>query len=73
MRKRIMEHVQNTVLSSDQNWLHVEELVEVESILEDAAHPIESALLHGRASCIRAVAPGEPLWDFTNYRPVKTT
>jgi hypothetical protein len=29
MRKRIIEHVQNTVLSSVQDWLNVEELVEV--------------------------------------------
>jgi hypothetical protein len=59
MRKRIIDHVQKTALSSDQDWLNVERLVEVEITSEDAAHPIESALLPGRGSGWRAAASGK--------------
>ena len=59
MRKRIIDHVDKNALSSDQDWLNVEGLVEVEITSEDAAHPIESALLPGRASGWRAAAPGK--------------
>ena len=37
----------------------MEELAEVEITSEDAAHPIESALLPGRASGWRAAGPGK--------------
>ena len=37
----------------------MEELAEVEITSEDPAHPIESALLSGRASGWRAAGPGE--------------
>ena len=54
MRKRIIAHVQKETAASDQDWLNVEGLVEVEITSEDAAHPIESALLPGRALGWRA-------------------
>ncbi len=57
MRKRIIAHVQKETTSSDQDWLNVEGLAEVEVTSEDAAHPIESALLPGRASGWRAAGP----------------
>ena len=59
MRKRIIAHVQKETTSSDQDWLNVEGLAEVEVTSEDAAHPIESALLPGRASGWRAAGPGK--------------
>ena len=59
MRKRIIPQVQQETASPDQDWLHVEGLAEVEITSEDAAHPIESALLPGRASGWRAAGPGK--------------
>ena len=54
MRKRIIPPVQQETASPDLEWLNMEGLVEVEITSEDAAHPIESALLPGRASGWRA-------------------
>jgi hypothetical protein len=59
MRKRIIAPVQEETASRDQDWLNVEELAEVEVTSEDTAHPIESALLSGRASGWRAITPGK--------------
>jgi hypothetical protein len=59
MRKRIIAPVQKETASRDQDWLNMEELAEVEVTSEDAAHPIESALLPGRASGWRAITPGK--------------
>ena len=59
MRKRIIAPVQQETASPDQDWLNVEGLAEVEITSEDAAHPIESALLPGRASGWRAAGPGK--------------
>lgn len=59
MRKRIITPVQQETASPDQDWLNVEDLAEVEITSEDAAHPIESALLTGRTSGWRAAGPGE--------------
>src|SRR5262245_9248043 len=59
MRKRIIAHGQRETASSDQDWLNVEGLAEVEITSEDAAHPIESALLPGRASGWRAAETGQ--------------
>ena len=58
MRKRIIAPVQQKTTSPDQDWLNVESLAEVEITSEDAAHPIESALLPGQASGWRAAGPG---------------
>jgi hypothetical protein len=59
MRKRITAHVQKDTASSEQDWLNIEQLAEVEITSEDTAHPIESALLPGRASGWRAAGPGK--------------
>jgi hypothetical protein len=59
MRKRIIAPVQQETAPPDQDWLNVEGLAEVEITSEDAAHPIESALLPGRPSGWRAAGPGE--------------
>jgi len=58
MRKRIIAPVQHETASPEQDWLQVEGLAEVEITSEDAAYPIESALLPGRASGWRAAGPG---------------
>lgn len=59
MRKRIITPVQQETASLDQDWLDIEGLAEVEITSEDAAHPIESALLPGLASGWRAASPGK--------------
>jgi hypothetical protein len=59
MRKRIITSVQQESTSPAQDWLDVEGLAEVEITSEDAAHPIESALLPGRAPGWRAAGPGK--------------
>jgi len=59
MRKRIITPVQQKTESSDLEWLNMEGLAEVEITSEDAAHPIESALLPVRSSGWRAAGPGK--------------
>lgn len=59
MRKRIITPVQQETAPLDPEWLNMEGLAEVEITSEDAAHPIESALLPGRTSGWRAAEPGE--------------
>lgn len=59
MRKRIIDQVQQETAPPNRDWLNVEGLAEVEITSEDAAHPIESALLPGRASGWRAAGPGK--------------
>ena len=58
MRKRIITPVQQETAPPDLEWLNMEGLAEVEITSEDAAHPIDSALLPGRASGWRAAGPG---------------
>jgi hypothetical protein len=59
MRKRIIAPVEQETAAPDQDWLNLEELAEVEVTSEDAACPIESALLPGGASGWRAAGPGK--------------
>ena len=59
MRKRIITPIQQETAPPDLEWLNMEELAEVEITSEDPAHPIEPALLPGRASGWRAAGPGE--------------
>src|SRR5262245_26262151 len=58
MRKRIVGHVTQEAESSEAEWLNVEGLAEVEITSEDAAHPIEAALLPGGTSGWRAAEAG---------------
>lgn len=58
MRKRIIEPIQQDAAPPEQGWLNVEDIAEVEITSEDAAHPIESALLPGAAAGWRAAGPG---------------
>ena len=59
MYKRIIASGQQETGSPEQGWLNVEDIAEVEITSEDAAHPIESALLPGLASGWRAAGPGK--------------
>ena len=60
MRKRIIAPVQQATPTPDEDRLKIEELAEVEITSEDAAHPIESALLPG-GSGWRAAGPGKQM------------
>ena len=59
MRKRIIADVQHNTLSPEQDWLNLEDLVEVEVTSEDPTHPIEHALRADGASGWRAAGPGK--------------
>lgn len=59
MHKRIIASGQQETVSPGLDWLSVESIAEVEITSEDAAHPIESALVPGRASGWRAAGPGK--------------
>lgn len=59
MRKRIIGPARQETAVVEPEWLDLGEICEVEVTSEDAAHPIESALLVGGASGWRAAAPGE--------------
>ena len=58
MRKRIIGQVQQGT-EPPGDWLNVEGLAEVEITSEDAAHPIEFALVPGSASGWRAAGSGK--------------
>ena len=59
MRKRISSQSQQESPSANTRWLDLEALARVEVTSEDAAHPIESALLTVGATGWRAESPGE--------------
>ena len=59
MRKRIITPAQQATVVPDLEWLNIEDIAEVEITSEDAAFPIESALLTGQASGWRAAEPGK--------------
>ena len=60
MRKRtIQQSTQGIPPVDDQDWLDLENLVQVELTSEDAEHPIESALIMNSGSGWRAQQPGE--------------
>jgi len=58
MRKRIINQGTQDVSPAIQQWLNVETLAQVEVSSEDAAHPIESALIPGAGPGWRAALPG---------------
>ena len=59
MRKQIISQPQRESPPANTNWLDLEALARVEVTSEDAAHPIESALLTVGATGWRAESPGE--------------
>src|SRR5450755_1003388 len=68
MRKRIIIPVQQETASLDLEWLNIDNLAAVEITSEDAAHPIESALLPGRSGW-RAACPGKQTIRLNFDRP----
>src|SRR5258705_13840761 len=58
MRKRVIKPAAVEAPATDQEWLDVEALAQVEVTSEDAAHPIESALVPGDGTGWRAAQPG---------------
>ena len=59
MRKRVIQQdTQGTSPDDEQDWLDVEDLVQVELTSEDAEYPIESALIMSAGSGWRAQHPG---------------
>ena len=59
MRKRIINQSTESVSLSNQQWLNVEQLAQVEVSSEDAAHPIESALIPSTGPGWLAGQPGQ--------------
>ena len=59
MRKRIINRGPRDISPPNQQWLNLEALADVEVTSEDAAHPIESALIPGAGPGWRAEQPGE--------------
>jgi len=60
MRKRVIRpSATDDVAAADQEWLDVEQLAQVEVTSEDAAHPVESALIPGDEGGWRATQPGQ--------------
>lgn len=57
MRKRMISEPRHA-LPPEQDWLNVEDLVEVEVTSEDPERPIESALVPGKGAGWRAGEPG---------------
>jgi hypothetical protein len=59
MRKRIISPVKQETTFVDQDWLNLDELVEVEMTSENEQHPVEAALMPDRGAGWRATGPGE--------------
>jgi hypothetical protein len=59
MRKRILESPAREESSFNQEWLDLAGLAQAEISSEEAAHPIESALVADTGSGWRAAQPGE--------------
>ncbi|MEF8715436.1 MAG: carbohydrate-binding protein [Accumulibacter sp.] len=58
MRKRLISDRTPAAAPATGDWLRLDELAEAEISSEDAAYPIESALLPGRGAGWRAAVPG---------------
>src|SRR5688572_15051177 len=58
MRKRILPKTENEAVSAHDAWLPLEQVADVEITSESPGHPIEAALMPGRAPGWRAAEPG---------------
>jgi hypothetical protein len=59
MRKKIIQPVSKDTAHSSESWLGLEPLAQVEVTSEEAANPVESALIPGPGPGWRAEQPGE--------------
>jgi hypothetical protein len=73
MRKRTITEVKHDTVPEDQDWLDVTELAEAEITSEDAAHPIEAALMPSKTSGWRAATPGKQTIRLIFPRPQRLT
>lgn len=73
MRKRIITPVNKVTVSSENDWLNLDELVEVEISSEDVAYPIEFALLANQTSGWRAAEPGPQIIRLLFVNPQNLT
>jgi len=72
MRKRIIERgLQGTPSGEQREWLDLESLIQIEVTSENAAHPIESALVHAGVQGWLAEGPGEQTIRLLFDEPVK--
>jgi len=71
MRKRIIEREIKETSKTEYNWLHLATLAQVEISSEDAAHPIESALVPGAGSGWQASESGEQMLRLLFDEPQK--
>ncbi|HSE04934.1 MAG TPA: carbohydrate-binding protein [Methylomirabilota bacterium] len=70
MRKRVTSPVpKEGPAGPEAEWLDLEQLAQVEVTSEDAAYPIESALVPGEGSGWRAAQPGEQTIRLVFDRP----
>ena len=58
MRKRLIADIRPASPTAPAEWLRLDEVAEVEISSEDAAYPIEGALVPGQNSGWRAAVPG---------------
>jgi hypothetical protein len=61
MRKRIIDLTEPTDPKTDQHWLRLEEISQIELTSEATAYPIEDALIPGGECGWRADRPGEQI------------
>jgi hypothetical protein len=59
MKKKILPQSPLETTAAAGGWIDLEKAAQVEVTSEDAAHPIESALIHGRTGGWRADRPGK--------------
>jgi hypothetical protein len=71
MRKRVINQGTQDLSPSNEQWLNLETLAEIEVTSEDAAHPIESALMPSAGSGWRALKPGQQTVRLLFDEPVK--
>ena len=71
MRKRTIDQSYVNTSTAGQNWLDLERLARVEVTSEDAAHPVESALISGTGSGWRAARAGEQTIRLIFDEPVR--
>jgi hypothetical protein len=71
MRKRIINQTTQTTPSTNQDWLDLERIAQVEITSEDSAFPIESALITGTGSGWRAAQPGKQIIRIFFDKPQK--
>jgi len=69
MRKRIINRNTQKVSPVDQCWIDLQHVAQVELTSEDAAHPIEAALIPGFGSGWRAAQAGEQTIRFLFDEP----